>query len=114
MYHCTESVLLCKINILYMIVFRIFSFCQMETTSQKCSSALYGHRTFIPVFQNSCFGWSNVYVFSDQFSVLLSISIFAFACIKQEIQMLVINWSSPAARPNSAPKSPVYCYFCIC
>lgn len=59
---------------------------------------------------------ANIYDSFDPLSVLLSLgtSIFASACLKQEIQMLVINWSSPAASPKSVPKSPVYCYFCIC
>ena len=93
MYNFRDNVFVRKLNVLYMIVFTVVSFSHMEATSQKWTLALYGHGTLIPIFQNSCFGCFNVYDFSDQFSVLLSLStsIFAVACIKQEIQMLVIN-----------------------
>ena len=37
-----------------------------------------------------------------------------FPFIKQETQMLVIRPPSPAAKSHSVPKSPVYCYLCVC
>lgn len=37
-----------------------------------------------------------------------------FPFIKQETQMLVIRRPSPAAKSHSVPKSPVYCYLCVC
>lgn len=106
-----------SLSVLYVVVFAIVaSFSHMEDAAQQGTPVRCGCGTLISIFQKSCCGWPNVCDFSDQFSVLLSqsISIFAFACIKQEIQMLVINWSSPAASPDPVPKSPVYCYLGIC
>lgn len=46
---------------------------------------------------------------------LLKAGLFStFPFIKQETQMLVIRLPSPAAKSHSVPKSPVYCYLCVC